>query len=294
MNFDWNSLKENLQKDALTEGNKKYEVDDRFYKLSRDKNDNGGALIRFVVDKNSKPFVKMTKITARHPKETGNKRFVSEWSPLTIGKPDPFNEKFIKLWTEEGRKEEAKKYSRAFRYITNIVVIKDPANPENEGKTFLLDMSPTLFQKLKEAIEPTEAEIALGAESKAVFDPINGYSFLLKVSKANTGFLSYETSKFKEETSAIYKNVAEAEKEIKKNTYDLSEFLKPENFLSYEELQQKLAWFDGGDAKETAEETAKETVKETPKQEDELDVETVETDSTDSDKELEDLLSDFE
>lgn len=245
MNFDWDNLQKNLQKDALTEGNKKtYEVDERFYKLSRDENDNGGALIRFITDADELPFIKMTKINARQT--DGSKRFVSDWSPQTIGLPDPFNEKFLKLWNIAGQKEEAKKYSRAFRYLTNIVVVKDPSNADNEGKTFLFDMSPTLFAKIKDAMKPSATELALDPEcAKAVYDPIKGNNFLLKVGKAATGFLSYETSKFDEKITGIYKTVAEAEKEITANAYSLNEFLKVESFKTYDELVDKLSWFDG-------------------------------------------------
>lgn len=242
MQFNWDNLKDNLQKDAMTDGKKTYSVDERFYKLSRDENDAGGALIRFIPDASEMPFIKMTKINARQ--DDGSKRFVADWSPQTIGKPDPFNEKFLKLWNE-GKKEEAKKYSRAFRYLTNIVVVKDPSNPSNEGKTFLFDMSPTLFAKVKDAMTPTQAEIALGAEPKAVFNPIQGNNFLLKVGKAPTGFLSYETSKFDEKLTGIYKDEAEATKAITTNAHSLNEFLEEKSFKTYDELVERLSWFDG-------------------------------------------------
>ncbi len=243
MNFDWDKLQANLQADAMSDGTKKtYEVDERFYKLSRDESDNGGALIRFIPDADEVPFIKMTKINARQ--DDGSKRFVSDWSPQTIGKADPFNEKFLKLWNE-GKKEEAKKYSRAFRYLTNIVVVKDPSNPANEGKTFLFDMSPTLFAKVKDAMAPSAAEVALGAEPKAVFNPVQGNNFLLKVGKAATGFLSYETSKFDEKETGIYKTEAEATKEITANAHSINKFLEEDSFKTYDELIDKLAWFDG-------------------------------------------------
>lgn len=243
MKYDWDKLSANLQKDALTDSSKKnYETDERFYKLARDDKDNGGALIRFVVDKDDVPFIKMTKINARQT--DGSKRFVAEWSPLTIGLKDPFNEKFLEYWSK-GEIETAKKYSRAFRYITNIYIVKDPSTPANEGKYFLMDMSPTLFAKLKDSMLPPESEIALGAKAKEVYNPVKGNNFLLKVGKAATGFLSYETSKFNEAESGIFPDDATAEKEIKQNTYSLNDFLKPENFLSYDELVEKLRWFDG-------------------------------------------------
>ncbi len=291
--YDWDNMKSKLQKDALTDGNKKvYEVDERFYRLARDENDNGGALIRFVPDSEDMMFIKMTKINARQ--NDGSKRFVAEWSPQSIGQKDPFNEKFLKLWGE-GHQEEAKKYSRAFRFLANIVVEKDPANPTNNGKTFLLDMSPTLFAKLKEAMTPTASEIALGAEPKAVFNPLNGNSFLLKVGKAATGFLSYETSKFNDAETALYKTEAQADKAILENTHKLNEFLKPESFMSYDELTEKLAWFDGESKTITAEEVTeaeKAFGTDQPGQPDQAD-EKAKTEQKVLDDDLDDLLNDM-
>ena len=239
--FDWAKLSENLASNALNDGKKTYTADERFYKLSRDESDNGGALIRFLTDPNDVPFIKMTKINAQQGK---GQPFVDEQSPQTIGLPCPFNEKFSQLW-QAGHQEEAKKYGRKFRYYTNIKIIKDPATPANEGKIFLFDMSPTLFEKVKLAAQPTESEIALGGEAKEVFDPVAGNSFLLKVKKGSNNFLTYEDSKFSEKIDGIYGTEAEATADITANTYDIGEFLKPESFLSYAELQEKLQWFDG-------------------------------------------------
>lgn len=240
--FDWDKLAQNLNDNALSDGNKKtYAVDERFYKLSKDENGNGGALIRFIPDADDVPFVKMTQINAQQGK---GKPFISEWSPQTIGLPDPINERFSQLWSA-GEKEKAKNYGRKFRYLTNIKVIKDPNNPANEGKIFLFDMSPTLFEKIKNAAAPSESEIALGGEAKEVFNPVSGNSFLLKVKNGTTGMPSFEDSKFADRVDGIYKSDAEAEKDIKTNSHSLSEFLKPESFLSYEELKRKLDWFDG-------------------------------------------------
>jgi hypothetical protein len=240
--FDWDNLAKNIEEDALTDGAKKgYEEDSRFYKLSKDKNGNGGALIRFVPDKDGIPFIKMIKINA----DRGvNNRFCKDWSPQSIGKPDPFNEKFVELW-KAGKKEEAKKFGRTIRYISNIKVIKDPANPDNEGKFFLLDMSKSLFDKIKQAVQPTEDEIALGTEPKAVFNPIEGNSMLLKIKLGANGIYTYEDSKFAEKVDGIYKDEAEAKADIEANSYSLKEFHKPEFFKSYEELKQCLNWFMG-------------------------------------------------
>jgi hypothetical protein len=283
--FDWDKLASNLQQDALGDGKKTYQADERFYKLSRDENDNGGALIRFLPDPEEIPFIKMTQINAQQGK---GKPFVSENSPQTIGLPDPFNERFSELWGA-GKQEEAKKYGRKFSNIANIKVIKDPANPENEGKIFLFDMSPTLFEKVKNAAQPSESELALGGEAKEVYDPVSGNSFLLKVKKGSNGFLTYEDSKFAEKVDGIYKTEAEAIKDIETNAYKLSDFLQPESFLSYDELKRKLDWFDGVESQTEVPTGAAETKNETVVPE----ASKVVPEAESTDDELDDLLDDL-
>jgi len=280
--FDWDNLAQSIQENALDDGMKKgYEEDTRFYKLSR--------------DKDNIPFIKMVRINAN---KGYNDRFCKEWSPQSIGKPDPFNEMFTKLW-REGKKEEAKKFGRSIRYIANIKILKDPANPENEGKFFLLDMSPSLFDKVKNAVQPSEDEIALGTEPKAVFNPIKGNSFLLKIKEGSNGFLTYEDSKFNEKVDGIYKSEKEAIEDIKKNAYSLKEFLEPDFFKSYDELKECLDWFMGIENTEPKTDTAETTeTKETKETKDDAPFDTglemkeeKENTETDSSEDLDELLA---
>jgi hypothetical protein len=231
--FSWDNIANNLQENAL-EDKKSYkkEVDTRFWTLSRDENENGGAVIRFIPDPNLTPFIKMSKINATKGKK---QFFVEEWSPESIGLPDPFREKFWELWNKNER-ETAKQFGRKERYITNIKVLKDPANPENEGKFFLFDMSKTLFDKIKAAMIQTEAMVALGEEAIDVYDPLVGHNFILKSKLGSTNIITYEDSKFADKPTAIYKSEDEALADIKENTYELKEFLQPEFYKSYDEL----------------------------------------------------------
>ena len=237
--FSWDNIAQNLQENALEDKTYKNEVDTRFWKLSRDENDNGGALIRFLVDPNITPFIKMTR-----RKVSRNKGyFIDEWSPASIGLPDPIEEKFFEFW-EAGEKETAKSlFGRSERYITNIKVLKDPANPDNEGKIFLFDMSKTLFDKLKSAMIQTEAMKALGEEAIDVFDPMVGHSFLIKAKMGSTKIITYEDSKFADKPSAIYKSEKEALEDIKTNAYELKEFLQPDFYKSYDELKDMVNKF---------------------------------------------------
>lgn len=240
MNFDFDSLAANLQENALSDKKSyaKKEVDSRFWKLSRDENDNGGALVRFLIDPNEVMFVTLTKIHANRQKGY----FVSEWSPTSIGLPCPFNEKFSELW-KNNQKETAKLLQRSNRYITNIKILKDPANPENEGKIFLYEMSHTMMEQIKEVMIQTDAMKALDEEPVAVYDPVKGQSYLIKAKMGENKILTYAGSKFADKISSIYASYEEAEKDITANAHPLKEFLEPTNFESYDSLKDMLDRF---------------------------------------------------
>lgn len=234
--FDFDKLASS-QEQAF--GEKKTEFgDDRFYKLKRDENGNGAAIIRFLPDPNMKLLQQLYRINCNGQKGA-ERRWVSELSPQNINQPDPFHKMWADLW-QAGKKEEARQFARQTRFYTNILVIKDPAEPANEGKVFLLDLSQSLKLMLENAMFPSDADRALGAEPKALFNPLQGHNFKLVSSKAATGFLTYEKSSVMDPVTSVFDSKEEAVAFIKENCYPLDDFLKPENYKTYEELQAKL------------------------------------------------------
>ena len=131
-------------------------------------------------------------------------------------------------------------------------MIKDPATPENEGKVFLLDMSQSLKQMLENAMFPSDADRALGAEPKALFNPLQGHNFKLVSAKESTGFLGYSKSSVVDAVTSVFDSKEEAVTFIKENCYPLDDFLKPEAYKSYEELQEKLNYVMFRDTPATA------------------------------------------
>ena len=256
--FDFDKLASS-QEQAF--GEKKADFgDDRFYKLKRDENGNGAAIIRFLPDPNMKLMQQIFRINVNNQKGA-ERRWVSELSPQNINQPDPFHKAWADLW-QAGKKEEARMFARQTRFYTNILVIKDPANPANEGKVFLLDLSQSLKLMLENAMFPSEADRALGAEPKALFNPLQGHNFKLVSSKAATGFITYEKSSVVDAVTSVFDSKEEAVAFIKENCYPLDDFLKPEAYKSYEELQQKLDYvlFRDAPATTTAAKPAGEVV----------------------------------
>ena len=246
--FDFDKLASS-QEQAF--GEKKSDFgDDRFYKLKRDENGNGAAIIRFLPDPNMKLLQQLYRINCNGQKGA-ERRWVSELSPQNINQPDPFHKMWADLW-QAGKKEEARQFALQTRFYTNILVIKDPAEPANEGKVFLLDLSQSLKLMLENAMFPSDADRALGAEPKALFNPLQGHNFKLVSSKAATGFITYEKSSVVDAVTSVFDSKEEAVTFIKENCYPLDDFLKPEAYKSYEELQEKLNYVMFRDTPATA------------------------------------------
>lgn len=238
--FNFDAMKQAVGIDPFAQETNKYGKDERFYVLSKDKNGNGAALIRFLPDSERSMIQKLFKVNTTVTKND-KKRFVSEFSPSTIGQPCPFQEEWQRLWNA-GDKEGAKLFGRGIRYIANIKVIKDPANPENEGKIFLYEMSGAMKDKIQSAVDPSEQDRALGAVPKELFNPLRGNSFRLVAKKGANGQINYDSSEVINEVTSIYQSVEEALEEIKTKTHRLSDLVKPEAFMSYQDLTKKLHW----------------------------------------------------
>jgi hypothetical protein len=121
--------------DKMSSGNK-YQ-DDRFWSQPIDeKTGNGTALFRFLpAGKDDKlPWITLFSHSFQGP---GG--WYIENSLTTIGKQDKISEMNSELWATgiEANKEIVRKRKRKQQYISNIYVISDPKNPQNEGKVFL-------------------------------------------------------------------------------------------------------------------------------------------------------------
>ena len=108
--------------------------DERLWKPEVDKAGNGYAVIRFLPppDGEDMPFAKVYSHAFTGP---GGQWYI-ENSLTTLGKDDPVSEFNSQLWNNgtDAGKEQARKQKRKLSYISNIYVVKDPANPQNEGK----------------------------------------------------------------------------------------------------------------------------------------------------------------
>ena len=231
------SLTQKLVKEVEKMNNTGGQGDDRLWKLEVDKGGNGYAVIRFLPapDGEDLPFVKLYSHAFQGP---GG--WYIENSLTTLGQKDPVSEFNSQLWnngTDSG-KDTARKQKRKLTYISNIYVVKDPANPENEGKTFLYKYGKKIFDKLTAAMQPEfEDEEAIDP-----FDFWQGANFKLKA-KNVAGYRNYDSSEFAA-TSALLDD-DDAMEAVWKKEHSLAELVAADQFKSYDELKTRLGYVLG-------------------------------------------------
>ena len=212
---------------------KKSYVDERLWKPVLDKTGNGYAVIRFLpaVDGEDLPWAKVWNHAFQGP--TG--QWYIENSLTTLGNNDPVSEMNSAYWNSgvESDKEIARRQKRKLQYFSNIYVVSDPKNPENEGKVFLFRFGKKIFDKCMEAMQPA-------FEDETPVNPFHfweGANFKLKIRKVD-GYWNYDKSEF-EAPSPLFDN-DDAIEEVWKQQYALNEFTAPSNFKSYDELKTRL------------------------------------------------------
>ena len=211
--------------------------DDRLWKLECDKSGNGYAVIRFLPAPEGEdlPFVKLYSHAFQGP---GG--WYIENSLTTLGQKDPVSEYNTMLWNNgtDAGKEAARKQKRKLTYMANIYVVKDPANPANEGKVFLFKFGKKIFDKLTAAMQPEfEDEEAIDP-----FDFWQGANFKLKA-KNVAGYRNYDSSEFARPDALLDDD--DAMEAIWKRQYSLAELVAADQFKDYDALKKRLDYVLG-------------------------------------------------
>lgn len=216
--------------------------DDRFWQPTVDSNGNGFAVIRFLPSKteDTLPFVK----TYSHGFKVGSKWFIEE-CPTTIGEKCPVCDANSELWNSgyENDKKTVRERKRRLRFVSNILVIKDPKNPENEGKIFLFGYGQKIYDKLVTAMNPPEE---YGEDPRDPFGFFDGCVVKLKI-KNKDGYRNYDDTTV-EPASDLYDGDEEKLMEVLEKMYDLGEFTDPKKFKSYAQLKTRFSQVLGEDA----------------------------------------------
>jgi hypothetical protein len=219
---------------SSSDGEKKSYGDDRMWKPSVDKAGNGYAVIRFLPagEGEELPWVRYWD----HGFKGSTGRWYIEKSLTSIGQQDPVSELNSQLWNS-GRdedKEIARQRKRRLHHVSNILVVSDSANPENEGKVFLYEYGKKIMDKIMDVMQPQfQDETPVNP-----FDFWGGANFKLKIRQAE-GYRNYDKSEF-DAPSALFDGDETRLEEIYNKLYKLSEFTNAESYKSYAELKKKL------------------------------------------------------
>jgi len=207
-------------------------TDDRMWKPTVDKQNNGYAIIRFLpaTEGAELPWVRYWDHGFKGP--TG--KWYIEKSLTSIGQDDPVGELNSKLWNTglESDKETARRQKRRLHHVSNILVVSDPGNPANEGKVFLYQYGKKIFDKLMDAMQPEFAD----EEPINPFDFWSGANFKLKIRDVE-GYRNYDKSEFARQ-EALSEDDTKLEG-IYNSMHDLNKYAE-EGYKSYAELKTKL------------------------------------------------------
>jgi hypothetical protein len=217
--------------------------DDRFWKPEVDKSGNGYAIIRFLPAPEGQdlPWVQYWDHGFKGPSGL----WYIENSLTSIGQTDPVSEMNSELWNSgiEANKEIVRQRKRRLHYVSNIYVVSDPANPQNEGKVFLYKFGKKIFDKLMDSMKPEFAD----ETPVNPFDFWDGAEFKLKIRNVE-GYRNYDRSEFAT-PSALMDGDEEQLETIYNQLHSLSDFVDPKNYKSYDELKTRLMRVLGEEAR---------------------------------------------
>ena len=231
------SLTQKLVKEVEKMNNTGGGGDDRLWKPELDKTGNGYAVIRFLPSPDGEdiPWAKLYSHAFQGP---GG--WYIENSLTTNGGKDPVSDYNRELWNSgnEADKDTVRKQKRKLSYYSNIYVVKDQVNPQNEGKVFLFKYGKKIFDKVMEAMQPEfEDETPINP-----FDFWQGANFKLKIVKKD-GYWNYDKSEFDAPSPLLEDD--DALEALWKKQYSLTAVTAPDQFKTYDVLEKRLKYVLG-------------------------------------------------
>ena len=256
MSSSLDKLRAAMETASPSEGAKKSYNDDTMWKPELDKTGNGYAVIRFLPTPEGE---EMPWVSYFDHGFQGPGGWYIEKSLTTLNKKDPVSEYNTSLWNTgiEANKEIARKQKRRLHYVSNVYVVSDPKNPDNEGKVFKYRYGKKIFEALKEAISPA-------FEDEKAINPFDlrdeGANFKIKIRKVD-GYWNYDKSEF----DAVSPLGDEAMiNSVFGQVHSLSAVIAPDEFKSYEDLKEKLERVLGTVGSTSTAESVAEDLEEVP------------------------------
>ena len=250
---------QNLTKQVEKLAEKPSYEDERIWKCERDKTGNGYAVVRFLPAPTNEdvPWVRLWSHGFKGPGGWYiENSLTTPRSDAPSGTDDPVSKANTTLWNSgiESDKNIARDRKRKLSYYSNILILEDSTNAQNEGKVFLFRYGKKIFEKIESVMNPEFKD----EEPMNPFDFWSGANFKLKIRQVE-GYANYDKSEFASPSPLFDGDDAKLE-DVWKQQHSLQGILAPENFKSYQELEARFntvtASGTGSDYNETIEESS--------------------------------------
>lgn len=233
---------------ANLSGSKGFNSEDKGeWKLKLDNAGNGQAVIRFLPGKGDEgvPFA----VLVNHGFKKGGKWYIENCTS-THGDYDscPVCQYLSKNDSYNTNNEEYKLLKRKTSYYANILVVKDPAAPENEGKVFKYRFGKKIWDKINAMVA---VDTEMGETPIDVTCAFEGANFVLKVKKVS-GFSNYDESKFLGQSEIPNIEDEAYQTQLQEQMVDLTTLTAKDQFKSFEDNQKKFLQVMGTAAMGTA------------------------------------------
>lgn len=220
--------------------------DERIFSVERDsKTGNGFAIVRFMPPPPNEPsaFIKLVNhnfnLNGKYLNENCPKH-----TPGITKRECPICDSNRELWATEIKSNQEISSLRKLKtsYYMNVFIVKNPANPELEGKVMLYRCGIKIFEKLENARKEKYDGDTNIIEPFDLFEDGANFRIVVKTvkdSKNNRDYPDYADSAF-ENKGALLGGDDEQLEALWNQCYSLQEIIAEDKFHSYEEIQKNL------------------------------------------------------
>ena len=226
-------------------------------------------------------------------------QYVSVLCPNTYGESCPIDEYRSKIYNSnnEMEMEKIKPIKRNENWLCNVLVVKDPTNPENQGQIKVLRFGKQLYKVISSAISGEDSE-EFGPK---IFDlSENGCNLRIKVEKNEGGYPTYNSSKFLspsrlegvDDVSGIYESVKDLDTIFEHKTKDEISNILNVHFLGNEDSEPSHRDVESASPASSVKYSEPEAPKQTNQQQNSLDF-VQDLDDKGLDDKIQDILKDL-
>ena len=233
--IDWSSAK----KAMVAQDSKKDYTDKRLYVPEFNKTGTSETVIRFLPSKDTEiPYAKVY----NHSFNQNGKWYIENChTTINAGNKDikcPACDSNRDLW-KSLTKDQQDERKRKLSFYGNILIMKDPLHPENNGKVFLFRYGVKIHEKIMERTSPPEGSII---KAFNIHDWYEGLDFNLIIKKI-TGKNgkpqnNYDSASFEGTPTAIGED--DVIEKICEKLYSIKEYYNPENFKPYDDCKKRF------------------------------------------------------